>query len=78
MGETVKVGAIYRHFKGGLYIVNSVAVHTETSELLVIYEHLLTHAHYARPIDMFISEVDHEKYPDVTQKYRFELLLQGE
>lgn len=51
-------------------MVLGVATHTETKEELVVYMH--NDKIWARPLDMFLSEVDHEKYPDVTQKYRFE------
>lgn len=60
----------YKHFKGGRYYAYSVAEHTETGEKLVIYWD--TKTMYARPLDMFMSEVDREKYPDTKQKYRFE------
>ena len=70
----VKVNRIYKHFKGDLYLVEDIAINSETNEKYVVYralygENLL----YIRPYDMFISEVDHEKYPDIKQKYRFEL-----
>ncbi len=70
----VKVNRVYKHFKGDLYLVEDIAIHSETNEKYVVYralygENLL----YIRPYDMFISEVDHEKYPDIKQKYRFEL-----
>lgn len=69
---------LWRHFKGELYKVTCVAHHTERKEDLVIYrrydekEKKLKSYTHARPLKMFLSLVDIDKYPDSTQIYRFE------
>ena len=79
----VKPYTVWKHFKGSYAFVIAVAAHSETDEKLVVYKCMHnsgrtnhTDGIYARPLDMFLSEVDHEKYPDVTQKYRFEEVTQ--
>ena len=67
------VGYLYKHFKGGLYVVTDIAVHSETEEPMVIYRSYNDPSLvWCRPLSMFVSEVDHEKYPDVKQLMRFE------
>ena len=70
----VKVKGIYKHFKGDYYLVEEIAYNTETEEKMVIYRSLYGEGKvWARPYDMFLERVDKEKYPNVTQEYRFEL-----
>ena len=70
-----KPGCTVKHFKGGLYRIDGTSLNTETNETMVIYTSLEPpYDTYARPVDMFCSEVDRDKYPDMEQKYRFELV----
>ena len=88
MDREIKENDVFRHFKGFKATIIALAEHTETKEKLVIYkceadnlDPSLKSDHidgiYARPLEMFLSEVDHNKYPEVKQKYRFEK-IEGE
>lgn len=75
MERKLVINGFYRHFKDKLYQVKGTAIHSETKEKMVIYQGLYgDYEMYVRPYDMFLSEVDNVKYPDVKQKYRFELI----
>ena len=79
-----KIGTVVRHFKWEtddednilkyLYIIKDFAKHTETEEELVIYQSLYSGKVFARPVGMFVSEVDHEKYPNIKQLHRLEIV----
>lgn len=70
----IQLGRVYRHFKGDYYLVEAVADDSETGAPCVIYRKLYGDGGlWVRPLSMFLSKVDQEKYPDAQQEYRFEL-----
>ena len=72
--QELKINGIYKHFKGDYYLVEEIARDSETQEEMVIYRKLYEDCSlWIRPKKMFLSEVDHNKYPNVKQRYRFEL-----
>ena len=74
--RTFKNNTKLRHFKSKEYLFLFTAEHTETGELMAVYQALYgDNKIYCRPYEMFISEVDRDKYPNVKQKYRFEEIL---
>lgn len=74
MNELI-IGRVYKHFKGNYYVVEALVLDSETKEEMVIYRRLYEDGGlWVRPKAMFLSEVDHKKYPTVKQKYRFELV----
>ena len=72
--ENLKIKGVYKHFKNNYYILEDVAKHSEKGEKYAVYRQLYGNGElYIRPLDMFLSEVDKNKYPNVKQKYRFQL-----
>lgn len=68
-------GRYYRHFKGNLYKVIGIAIHTETEEKMVVYQAQYgNYGLFVRPYHMFAEEIDLKQYPEATQKHRFELV----
>lgn len=73
MDMRLKPGDVVRHFKGNEYEILYIARDSETTEEVVVYRALYgDRGVWVRPLDMFLSPVDREKYPDVKQAYRFE------
>ena len=72
--QQLQIGRVYRHFKGDYYLVEALAKDSETGEACVIYRKLYGDGGlWVRPLAMFLSKVDREKYPDAEQEYRLAL-----
>jgi hypothetical protein len=72
----IKINGIYKHFKGDNYIVEDIALDSETQKEYVVYRQLYgENKLFIRPIEMFLSLVDKVKYPNAKQTYRFELQI---
>lgn len=72
--QKVQIGRVYRHFKGDYYLVEALAQDSETGEPCVVYRKLYGDGGlWVRPLEMFLGQVDKEKYPYVKQELRFEL-----
>ncbi len=80
MERKIEVGKIYRHFKGHIYQVIAIAYdsekydenHKEEAKMVVYQNRNDKNDCWVRPYQMFNSKVDHEKYPEVKQEYRFQ------
>ena len=77
--KEIIIGKTYRHFKGKMYKVIDIVNDSESVDSkgkpkqIVIYQAIYgDHLKWARPYDMFAGKVDHKKYPDIKQEYRFE------
>lgn len=74
MENELKIHGVYKHFKGDYYLVEDVALNSEDKSEYVVYRRLYGDGSlWIRPKEMFLSEVDHAKYPEVKQRFRFEL-----
>lgn len=72
--QELKLKRVYRHFKGDYYLTEDIARNSETGETYVVYRKLYGDGSlWIRPLSMFLSPVDREKYPDCKQEYRFQL-----
>lgn len=74
MERVVKPNSVYKHFKGNIVKVILIAKDTETLEDLVVYKHIDKDEYWVRPLSMFLSKVDKNKYPNIDQEYRFEVI----
>lgn len=74
MERIVKPNSVYKHFKGNIVKVILLAKDTETLEDLVVYKHIDKDEYWVRPLSMFLSKVDKDKYPNIDQEYRFEVI----
>ncbi len=73
MRETPKPFEVYRHFKGNMYQILTIAIDSESGKTCVVYQALYEdYKVYVRDLEMFLSETDRAKYPDAQQAYRFE------
>jgi len=68
----INKGDKFRHFKGAIVEVLELAKDSETLEDMVVYKHIDTNEIWVRPLSMFLSKVDTDKYPDIKQELRFE------
>ena len=75
MDRTVKKGDVFKHFKGMNVEILEIAKDSETLEDVVVYKHLGTNELWVRPLKMFLSKVDKNKYPNIKQEYRFEKII---
>ena len=72
--QEIKINRVYKHFKGDYYLVVDIAKHSETKEDYVVYRRLYGDGGlWVRPMNLFASPVDTKKYPEIKQKWRFEL-----
>lgn len=79
MRETPKPFEVYRHFKGNMYQILTIAADSETGKPCVVYQALYgDYKVYVRDLEMFLSETNKEKYPDAGQAFRFEKVTPGE
>lgn len=80
--EEVKIGKVYRHFKGNYYYIEDIALDSENKERIVIYKPIYDRQDskiWVRPEKMFLEEIDVNRPDNITgQKYRFELVREIE